>query len=418
MRTRVGLDQLLSLLDDDPGLLEGRHYGLLCHQASIDQNYSPAHTALAGRGFVPTRLFGPEHGFYGVEQDMITADAQIDPLTGVSVVSLYQDEEDSLVPSAAAFDQLDLLIVDLQDIGTRYYTFAATAVWSAQVALEHGCEVWILDRPNPLGGQIMEGNLVEPGMTSFVSAFALPVRHGLSLAELMLFELKRLGVDCSPGASQIRVFEADEWADRRPASMTTPFVAPSPNMPTLATAQLYPGLCLIEGTELSEGRGTTRPFHLIGAPFIDPRALVKELELRAVSWAVEGLDFMPAFFRPQFQKHANEVCGGIELVVSDADRLRSLTFGVLLLQTIRDLWPNDFEWRTRAYEFVTDRPAIDLLAGTSQLRNLIDAGDDQGLRDWVSSWSAVESQFERARSEVLLYGSKRDDDAADGSGSR
>ncbi len=400
MTVGVGLDRLLADLESDPSLLRDRKFGLLCHQASVDRTFTPAHIALSDRGFSPTRLFGPEHGFYGVEQDMIAAAAQRDPLTGCEIVSLYQDDEHSLVPRTAAFEGLDLLVMDLQDIGARYYTFAATAIWAAEVAIAQGCEVWVLDRPNPLGGDEIEGNFVEDAMESFVSAFSIPVRHGMTLAELLCFELERRGT----GTKALRVFAVGDWDERQPMRLDAPFVAPSPNMPTVTTAVLYPGLCLIEGTELSEGRGTTRPFQLVGAPFVDPKPLVTELVDRAAVWEIDGVAFMPSFFRPQFQKHSGEICAGVELVVTDREVLRPLALGVLLLQVFHDLWPNEFEWRTRAYEFVVDRPAIDLLAGTSQLRTLIDRGDDAGLREWVASWSRCQAQFKEERQPALLYG--------------
>ena len=401
MTVRSGLDVLLDRIGRGEVTLEGRRYGLLAHQASLTRDWVPAHVALKRLGCPPTRLFAPEHGFYGVEQDMIAARDRHDPLTGCPIVSLYEDSEESLRPSATAFEGLDLLIVDLQDVGSRYYTFAATAVWTAEVALGAGCEVWVLDRPNPLGGREIEGSLVGAGMESFVSAFPHPARHGLTLAEIVRLELDRAGAT-SDGFSSV---PADGWSERQRARRRDPFVAPSPNMPSIDAAWLYPGLCLIEGTELSEGRGTTRPFQLIGAPFVDPLSLVELLEDLAQRRRIEGVAFLPSFFRPQFQKHAGEICGGVELVVTDPDRLRPYLLGVSLLQAFSELWPDDFQWRTRAYEFVVDRPAIDLLTGGSTLREALDAGDDAAVEAWIGAWPDAEQAFRREREPFLLYAS-------------
>lgn len=399
MTVRSGLDVLVDRLGSGEATLQGRQYGLLAHQASLTASWEPAHVALSRLGHPPTRLFAPEHGFYGVEQDMIAARDRHDPLTGSPIVSLYEDSEDSLRPSPSAFDGLDLLIIDLQDVGARYYTFAATAVWTAEVAVRAGCEVWILDRANPLGGTAVEGNLVGPGMESFVSAFAHPARHGMTLAEIVGLELERAGVS----REGVRTVGVEGWDGRSRSRRRDPFVAPSPNMPSIDAAWLYPGLCLIEGTELSEGRGTTRPFQLIGAPYVDPKALVSRLGELARDRELEGVAFIPSFFRPQFQKHAGEVCGGVELAVTDPDRLRPYLLGISLLQAFSEGWPDDFEWRTRAYEFVTDRPAIDLLTGGSTLRQTLDAGDTAALDSWIESWRPAETAFRMEREPFLLY---------------
>lgn len=399
MTVRVGLDILLDEIASGNRTLEGRRYGLLAHQASLTSEWVPAHVALSRLGCAPTCLFAPEHGFYGVEQDMIAARDRRDPLTDCAIVSLYEDSEDSLRPAPAAFDGIDLLIVDLQDVGARYYTFAATAVWTAEVALEAGCEVWILDRPNPLGGTALEGSRVGPGMESFVSAFPHPARHGMTLAEIVRLELDRAKV----GQDRLSWVCVEGWDGRPRSTRRRPFVAPSPNMPSIDAAWLYPGLCLIEGTELSEGRGTTRPFQLIGAPFVEPAPLVDRLQALASRSGLEGVAFIPAFFRPQFQKHAGEVCGGVELVVTDPDRLRPYRVGIALLQAFSGLWPDDFEWRTRAYEFVTDRPAIDLLTGGSTLRQALDVGDERAVESWIATWPDEEQAFRDEREAFLLY---------------
>lgn len=385
---RTGLARLLA----DPSRLAGRRYGLLAHGASITEDARPIHRALAGT-HAPSALFGPEHGFYGIEQDMIAAESQTDPWTGAPIVSLYGDSEDSLKPCPCAFNGLDLLIVDLQDVGSRYYTYAATAVWAAEAALAQGCEVWVLDRPNPIGGEVVEGDLPRPGYESFVSAFRTPVRHALTLGELVLLEARRRG-----WGDGLKVWTMEGWRRNMTWEETgLPWIAPSPNMPTPLTALVYPGGCLVEATELSEGRGTTRPFQLTGAPHVDPVALADGLNARGLA----GIAFVPTYFRPQFQKHAKQVCGGVELVVTDPDAFRSYRAGVELLDEVHRLDPERFEWREKPYEFVSDRPAIDLLAGGPECREAIESGE--GLEDWMATWAADEREFREERREILLY---------------
>lgn len=389
----AGLDRLLL----DPRRLAGRRYGLLAHAASVTARAVPAPLALLSAGAAgPARLFAPEHGFWGVEQDMVPALDRRDPLTGLPVVSLYGADAGSLRPSPEAFEGLDLLLVDLQDIGCRFYTYAATAVWAAEVALGAGCEVWVLDRPNPLGGERVEGNLRRAGFESFVGAFALPVRHGLTLGELVRLEALRRG-----WPDGVEVVSMTGW--RRPARWRAtgrPWIAPSPNMPAPETADLYPGLCLVEGTTLSEGRGTTRPFQLVGAPEVDPVAVAEVL----ATADLPGVRCLPTLFRPQFHKHAGRLCGGVELVVTDADALAPVRLGVAVLAAFRSVAPDRFAWRSEAYEFVADLPAIDLLAGDDGLRRELDAGGDG--RRWIAGFREDELAFLEERRPALLYPSE------------
>jgi uncharacterized protein YbbC (DUF1343 family) len=394
---RTGLDRLLA----EPRRLRQlrrRAYGLLAHAAAVTGDLRPIHRALAASPAGPPRaLFGPEHGFYGVEQDMVAAAGGSDPLTGAPIVSLYGNAAESLRPRPEAFAGLDLLLVDLQDVGSRYYTYTATAVWAAEAALEAGCEVWVLDRPNPLGGVAVEGNLPAAGYESFVGAFRLPVRHGLTLGELTLLEARRRGWRAAPEVLTLEGWErAMRWPDTGLA-----WIAPSPNMPSPATALIYPGGCLIEATELSEGRGTTRPFHLAGAPHLDPAALADHLNGRGLP----GIVFLPTWFRPQFQKHRGEVCGGVEMVVTEADRFRPYHTGVELLRAVALAAPGRLAWRQAPYEFVADRPAIDLLTGGPDCRTALAAGEGGGaaLDAWMDSWAADEESFRRERRDILLY---------------
>ena len=391
---QTGLDRLLA----DPAALAGRRYGLLTHLAAVTSELVPAHLALSrlgaprdGRAVCPpVRLFGPEHGLFATAQDMEAERDSIDPWTGVPIVSLYGDDEASLTPDPARFEDLDLLLIDLQDVGARYYTYAATAVWAARAALGAGCEVWILDRPNPLGGVRIEGNLRRAGLESFIGAFEHPVVHGLTLGELA-------GLELGPERDGLRVWTLSGWTRDTTWDRTgRPWLAPSPNMPTYPTALVYPGLCLVEATTMSEGRGTTRPFLLVGGPDVDGPALARALERRRLP----GVRFVPTSFRPEFQKHAGAVCGGVEIALVDPTRLDPFRTGVELLVELSRC--DGFGWRVEPYEFVADRPAIDLLTGDTALRRAIEAGEEP--IEWIESWAAEEREFERRRAPALLYG--------------
>jgi uncharacterized protein YbbC (DUF1343 family) len=386
----TGLDRLLA----DDKALAGRRYGLLVHGASVSAALVPAHVALKAAGAeAPTLLLGPEHGLYGIEQDMVPSADQVDPWTGLRVVSLYGDTESSLRADRSHFRDLDLLVIDLQDVGARYYTYAATAVWTAEVALQEGCEVWVLDRPNPIGGLVVEGNLRQEGYESFVGAFQTPVRHSLTLGELMRLEAARRS-----WPEGLRVWTLQGWhRSMLWQEIDRLWIAPSPNIPTPQTALVYPGLCLVEGTELSEGRGTTRPFELIGAPGIDALRLAGELNSRGLA----GVRFVPTFFRPVFHKHENEICGGVEIKVTDPWSFQPYRCGVEVLYHIRRIAPEAFAWREQAYEFVSDRPAIDLLTGSSELREVLESEQDPA--DWCDSWFAQEDRFRREIEPWLLY---------------
>lgn len=378
---RSGLDRLLA----DTERLRGRRYGLLAHAASVSADLVPAHLALTRAGVAPAVLFGPEHGYHGAEQDMVATGDRADPWTGVPIRSLYGDSEASLRPAREVFGGLDLLVLDLQDVGARYYTYAATAFWASEVAVEAGCEVWVLDRPNPLGRGV-EGNLPEPGYESFVGAFRTPVRHGLSLGGLLRLEWLR-----SHGEVGVQVLG---WTG---GEVGRPWVAPSPNMPDLDTAAVYPGLCLVEATEVSEGRGTTRPFRLLGAPGVDG----PELAARLTALGLPGVAFLPTMFRPGYQKHAGALCEGVEIVVVDRGAVQGYRLGVEVLWALKAVMGDAFRWREAPYEFVSDVPAVDLLAGTDVLRRAVDAADRALLERWIGSWPADEAAFERERTDRL-----------------
>jgi uncharacterized protein YbbC (DUF1343 family) len=387
----TGLDRLLA----EAEALRGRRYALLTHGAAVTRALEPAHLALAAR-IPPAILLAPEHGLHGVEQDMVPVSDRRDPWTKLPVASLYGADERSLRPDPALFAGLDLLVIDLQDVGARYYTYVAAGVWAAECAAGAGCEVWWLDRPNPLGGEV-EGNRPRPGCASYVGAFDLPVRHGLTPGEIARREARRGGWE-----AQLQIWPVAGWEARPPwPAWGRPWLAPSPNMPDFPTALVYPGLCLLEATELSEGRGTTRPFRLFGAPGIDPPRLAAALR----TLALPGLGFVPAAFRPQFQKHAGELCGGAELVVTEPERVRPVAAGVRILAALARELGDRFAWRHAPYEFVIDRPAVDLLSGGDELRRLVERGEDPEA--WVASWAGDEAAYREEWAGVRIYGGER-----------
>jgi uncharacterized protein YbbC (DUF1343 family) len=388
-RVLTGLDLLLA----DPGLLRGRRYAVLANQAAVTAELAPAWTALAAAADAPVRVFAPEHGLWGVAQDMEAVEHEVEPRLGVPIFSLYGSGAETLAPRHEQLDDLDAVVVDLPDIGCRYYTFAATLAHTMAACERAGVEVLVCDRPNPLGGETIEGGAVEPGCGSFVSELPVPVRHGLTLGELALL----LREERHPGLS-LTVLPCRGWLRRWWWDETgLPWVAPSPNLPTLLTATVYPGACLVEATNLSEGRGTTRPFQLVGAPWLDGA----ELQRRLDGLALPGVRFRATRFRPQFHKHAGAVCGGVEWHLTDRAALRPLEAGVVLLREARALEPREFSWRSEAYEFVSAVPAIDLLTGSGRARAVIEGRLEPA--DLVAEWSRHCAGFRDRRRGLLLY---------------
>jgi uncharacterized protein YbbC (DUF1343 family) len=339
------------------------------------------------------RLLTPEHGLDGVAQDMEAVADRRDPITGVEVRSLYGDDAESLAPAEDDLRSIETLLVDLPDIGARYYTFAATMDATMAACERAGIGVMVLDRPNPIGGTAREGGLVRPGFESFVSQLPTPARHGLTLGEISLLLQRERYPNLEVTVVPCRGWHRSDWWD----ATGLPWVPPSPNMPTLDTATVYPGLCLVEATNLSEGRGTTRPFHLVGAPWLDAEEVVTALR----KLEIPGLAFRAARFRPLFQKHAGSVCSGVEIHVTDRTNFEPVAFGLELLRTIRQLNRERFAWRADPYEFVTDVPALDLLTGSAAAREILESGDD--LRPMLEKWHEEVSEFEDALGGILLY---------------
>jgi len=386
----TGLDRVVA---GETEILAGRTIGLLANPASVDRSLVHAIDRLAAAPKVDlVRLFGPEHGLRGTAQDMIAVAETTDPRTGLPVVGLYGSTLETLAPKAEDLAGLDALVFDLQDVGARYYTYIWTLLLSMRACADAGVAVVVLDRPNPLGGTVIEGPPIDAGFESFVGLSSLPNRHGMTAGEIarLLKSREAIGVELEVVA--MAGWSRSMWFDET----GLPWVMPSPNMPTLETAVVYPGMCLVEGTELSEGRGTTRPFELAGAPGIDSFALAERLAAE-----IDGAMFRPVTFEPTFQKHAGVACGGVQIHVTDRDRYPTTRAGVAFILAAAELLGERFDWRTRAYEFVDDIPAIDLLAGSAKLRAGIDAR--ASLAELTSSWGASEASFAAEREDALLY---------------
>ena len=388
---RTGLERLLG----EPRRWLGKaRVGLVANPAAVDRHLVHAVDLLHSHPDVNLRLlFGPEHGLRGSAQDMIGVEDARDPATGLPEVSLYGKSFESLSPSPRHLSQIDLLLFDLQDVGARYYTYAATLALCMRAARKAQVKVVVLDRPNPIGGVEIEGGGLEKGLESFCGLYPVPQRHAMTLGELARLYNETFGIGC-----ELEVVACEGW--RREwyyDDCDLPWVMPSPNMPTLDTAIVYPGMCLLEGTNLSEGRGTTRPFELIGAPFIDARKLAAELR----RYDLPGVAFRPCVIEPTFHKFARQRCGALQLHVTDRRAFQPYRTGIAVLIAAKSLWPDAFAWRAEPYEFRDDVPAIDLLTGTAKVRKAIDNGKD--LDSVMRIACAGRDAYDAGRSKALLY---------------
>ena len=390
MRVATGLERLLA----DDRVLRGRRVGLIANPTTVDAELRHAVDLLAARSSVTlTALFGPEHGVRGDAQDMISVEAAPDPRTGVPVWSLYGHDLASLTPTAAMLDTVDVVVYDVQDVGSRYYTFVWTMVLAMRACAKAGKAFVVLDRPNPIGGALVEGGAIAPGFDSFVGLVSCPNRHGLTAGEIARWRLAEEQLDLD-----LTVIELGGWHRGMGFGATgLPWVMPSPNMPTADTALVYPGMCLVEGSELSEGRGTTRPFELAGAPYLDPYRLVEALD----GERLPGVTFRPVVFRPTFHKHGGLPCGGVQQHVTDPTAYRPYATGIAFLRAAWHVADGAAHWRSKAYEFVDDIPAIDLLTGDARARVMIEAGAP--LPELIATWTEAERAFVEARRPYLLY---------------
>jgi molybdopterin-guanine dinucleotide biosynthesis protein MobB len=357
----------------------------------------PTARALLGAELDLRVLFGPEHGLTGAVQDMIAVGDGDTPSGRLRVVSLYGERFEDLAPKVEDLAGLDAVVCDLPDVGSRYYTFVWTTALVMRACASRGIPVFVLDRPNPCGGLRVEGNLPEEKLLSFVGLWPVPPRHGMTPGEIARYVNAEFGFGCDLTVVPMKVEGSAGPAPRGRVGDTPAWVLPSPNMPTRDTALVYPGMCLLEGTNLSEARGTTRPFEVVGAPWLDADAAADA----ANRLGLPGVLFRPHVFRPTFHKHAGRDCGGVQLHVTDAEAFRPYETGLRLVQLLRDLDPVRFRWRTETYEYRSDVPAIDLLAGTPRYRELVDAGES--LDAWVATFPEDLARFAPLRERSLLY---------------
>ena len=385
----LGIDRLLHT---DRSLVAGKRVGVVCNPASVDAAFR--HTAdrlVADADVRVTALFGPQHGFRSDLQDnMIETPHARDARRRVPVYSLYSETRE---PTADMLRDVDILLVDLQDVGTRVYTYVYTMANCMRAAARHGVRVVVCDRPNPVGGEDVEGARLDPAYASFVGQFPIPLRHGMTIGELARLFNDEFGIGCALDVIPLVGWQRSMYYDET----GVPWIMPSPNLPTLDSAIVYPGAVLFEGTRLSEGRGTTRPFELIGAPWIDGERLTEAMNARGLP----GVHFRPAFFEPTFQKHAKETCGGCQIHVLDRHSFCPVRTAVELIAEFRRQDPARFAWREPPYEYERDKQPIDILYGSSRLREVVDAGGD--VANLAAGWTTEQEAFRLVRDKYLLY---------------
>jgi len=387
MPVRLGSDVLLA-----SKRLAGKRVGVVCNHASIDRGFLHIVDRLAAADHLTlAAIFGPQHGFRSdVQDNMIETPHVDDPGRRVPIYSLYSETRE---PTAEMLGGIDVLVIDLQDVGARIYTYIYTMANCMRACARHGIPVIVCDRPNPIGGVDVEGARLTPGFESFVGQFPIPMRHGMTIGELA-----RLFNDVFAIGAQLEVVAMEGWRRDMYADQTElPWVMPSPNMPTLDTAIVYPGTVLFEGMMLSEGRGTTRPFELVGAPWIEAERFARAMNALGLT----GAHFRPAVFEPTFQKHARQSCGGCQIHVTARHLFKPVLVGVALAGMFWRTNPSKFAWRQPPYEYEHDKMPIDILAGSDTLRTQIEA--DVSATEIGASWKADEEAFRTLRDRFLLY---------------
>jgi beta-N-acetylhexosaminidase len=379
-----GLDRLLARPADAP---KGR-IGLITNHSAVTRNLVPAVDALRAAGINIVALYGPEHGVRGDAAAGQLVDSGTDARTGLPVHSLYGATRK---PLPEMLEGVDALLFDLQDVGARYYTFLYTLSYCMQAAGENAIPITVLDRPNPIGGVKVAGNTVKPGFTSFVGMYPIANRHGLTVGELARFYREKLDVRCD-----LRIVGMEGWRrDMTWEETGLQWVMPSPNIPTVDTARAYPGMCFIEGTQLSEGRGTAKPFEIVGAPYVDGDSLADALNAQNMP----GVRWRALHFVPTFSKHKDTPCHGCQLHVTNVGDFRPVETGVRLLATIKNMYPDDFQWLPPFKE--GRQPFIDLLAGSAELREGLDAGKSPD--EIIAAWAPDLAAYDAARRDVFLY---------------
>ena len=383
----LGLEKLL----EDPSLARGR-VGLICNQASVDHGYRHAADLLHEHSNINLRaLFGPQHGIRGdVQDNMIETGHGIDRKTSLPVHSLYSETRE---PTDAMLQDVDVLVFDMQDVGCRIYTFVYTLANCMRAARRLGKRVVVCDRPNPINGASLAGNILEPEYASFVGQFPLPTRHGMTVGELARMFNDHFGIGCDLEVIPMNGWKREFWHDDTDA----PWVMPSPNMPTLDSATVFPGTVHFEGTQVSEGRGTTKPFELIGAPYIDPDAYADALN----GLRLAGVYFRSCVFQPTFQKHGGVSCGGAQIHVTDRDSFEPWVTGIAMAKFAHDMYRDQFRWKEPPYEYVYDKNPFDVISGTARIREAFEQGI--ALDAIVDETGKPLEEFKELRERYLLY---------------
>ncbi len=386
---KLGLNKAL---DSQCNLLHNSRIGLICNQASVDQTFRhSADLFYENEKINLIALFGPQHGIRGdVQDNMIETAHTYDKKTNLPIYSLYSETRQ---PTEEMLSGIDTLVFDLQDVGCRVYTFIYTMANAMKACARFNKRMVILDRPNPIGGIAVEGNSLEVGHESFVGQFPIPMRHGLTVGELALLFNKEYGINCD-----LEIIKMDNWNRENFYDETdAPWVMPSPNMPTIDTSVVFPATVFFEGTEVSEGRGTTRPFEIVGAPYINGDEYADVLN----SLKLPGVIFRAINFLPTFQKYADQNCGGVFLHIRNRQIFEPVLTGLAMVKTAFDLYQNDFQWKKSAYEYVFDRNPFDVIAGTDKIRKMLEQGTD--INEIKLCWQTDVKEFEQMREKYLLY---------------
>ncbi|HEY8224124.1 MAG TPA: DUF1343 domain-containing protein [Pyrinomonadaceae bacterium] len=388
-KIRLGLERLL---EEEASIVKGQRIGLICNQASVDHGYRHTADLLYSHPAIDLRvLFGPQHGIRGdVQDNMIETQHGRDRLTGLPVYSLYSETRE---PTDDMLRDVDTLVFDMQDVGCRIYTFVYTLANCMRAASRLGKRVVVCDRPNPISGAHVSGNVLEPEFASFVGQFPIPTRHGMTVGELARLFNEHFSIGCDLEILEMNGWNRELWHDQTDA----PWVLPSPNMPTVESATVFPGTVHFEGTQISEGRGTTRPFELIGAPYIDPDEYAAALN----SLALPGVFFRACVFQPTFQKHGGVGCGGVQIHVTDRQAFEPVFAGLAMVKFAYDMYPAHFRWKEPPYEYVYDKNPFDVIAGTDKIRMAFEQG--VSLKEIEARWQPTLEEFGHTRKQYLMY---------------
>jgi uncharacterized protein YbbC (DUF1343 family) len=386
---RLGIERLV---EEEAHLLRGARLGLVCNQASVNHQLRHVADLLKEHPGAQLRaLFGPQHGIRGdVQDNMIETAHAVDRETGLPIHSLYSETRE---PTESMLRDIDIVIFDMQDVGCRIYTFAYTMANCMSVARKFRKKVIVCDRPNPISGRDVAGNVLEKGQESFVGQYSIPTRHGMTLGELARMFNDHFEINCDLQVVPMEGWDRNCWHDETDA----PWVMPSPNMPTIDAATIFPGTVHFEGTQVSEGRGTTRPFELVGAPYIVSEEFAAQLN----DANLPGVYFRSCIFRPTFQKHAGVSCGGVQVHVIDRDKFEPVITGLTMVKVAHDLYPEHFRWKEPPYEYVHDRNPFDVIAGTTKIREALEQG--MAIGELQQSWQHELCAFKKLREDFLLY---------------